>query len=264
MDFGKFARSRIQWALFWSLYFVLFVQQWYNLLTQKTIAQAVIGIVLLSLPAVIIRSAEELTARQRGISAQFATVLALTCVLLFILIGLADAPLTFFLDPDAAKKTLAPIDSHHHVPASLLYAVVKVYSVFDVMTVVGTVATLVLVGIASLIPEETLQIKEREATAREAHDTAKAFFTEAYRLIDIDPASNLYQNLIARQNTLWTSLLFLTRNSPSQNELEKIGEQLMGDARDSSDGQGRHATRSATRIKLMNLERKVGALVRVL
>jgi len=259
MDSKQWALSRVQWAFFWSVYFVLFVQQWIGLLTERSFAQGVVGFLLLSFPVVLNRSAEALAARQRGISAQFVTILAIASVMLFVLVGVADAPLTFFLDPDAVKQTLGD----HPASASLMHAVVKVYSVFDVMSLVGTVATLTLVGIASLIPEETQQIREQEANAQRAHHTAHEYFGNAYRLLDIEPEKNEFANLTARQNALWISLQFMMRASPSQRELDNIGRQLR-ETLASSDASGRQGPRSVARTKLMELERSVASLIRTL
>lgn len=216
--------SKLAFIAFWILFFVLFFVSFTRFVSTPNGAELLLDATELAICLAFIQSAEMLARIERMISAQFALLGALLVVILLLLSHLATAPLSTFLSPDIVRSSGQHLSSV--LAARAVDSVGRIYSIFDVITFIGTMGTLVLIAIGALIPEEARLLQLASKLFEERSNTTKQYIDSINAQFRCDTTLAEYVDHKLERGSLWTHLLLLLSDAPELNIIVTINGQI--------------------------------------
>jgi len=247
--------KRLVTLTFWLPYLLLFMLGFIRFSQNPSLVLIEVLLAELILPILLFFSYENLMNEHRMISAQFMFTLAITSVLTGALALTVTAPLTLLLSPEALRQLPA---SDRTTGAAYLISN-KVYSLFDIMTFIGTLATLALVIMGSLIPEEARRHANLVVKRQERSTIVDDFIRATNMIFGFDRTSKDFDKLLLDKNRIWLKLLSLVPDDHLRDTLTRVAAEI--DAALHLD----HTTSSRTNTDwktLAGLQHQVSDLVR--
>jgi hypothetical protein len=160
--FAKANAALTHSMIFFALTLLNFFFAYHSFVKRFSLLSIVVIAVVMLFPTSLHLSARRYDHHGRPITAIFFHLLSVTAASLAMLVLTLSAPLTLLLSPDAFADAVKNVNT---APPVLMYLVTKTYSLFDILTFLGTLGTLTLIWAGTVIADESHHISNlRTAT----------------------------------------------------------------------------------------------------